>query len=110
MEIDEIQDELYSFQKVLLIRKNLEIEIFINPKRKQKQWNLFYKSIGHCLLVIRERYDDKSLQVNQVLLTDEYDDQSSEEEIKGYDIEARKLAEENAKKDKIASLLGKLVK
>ena len=98
-EMNEIKDELYTFQKTLLIRKNLEIEVFINPNRKKKQWKDFKLSIGHNLQVIKERYDDKSLQVNQVLLTDEYDDQTSDEEITGYDFEAKRLAEENEKKD-----------
>ena len=54
------------------------------------RWNTFYKSIGRNLAEVRERFEDPNLHTNQVILTDEYDDATSEEEITGYDFEAKR--------------------
>ena len=65
---------------------DLEIEIFVNPSRKKKRWSLYMESIGSNLSIIKERFEDEhTLHVNQVLLTGDYDDCTSDEEIWGYD-------------------------
>ena len=63
-------------------------------------------AIGSNLKILQERFEDqKTLHANQVLLTGDYDDQTSDEEIWGYDLEAKRHAEADKKKGVITNLL-----
>lgn len=73
------------------------------------RWNTFYKSIGPNLAQVRDRFEDPNLHSNQVILTDEYDDGTSDEEISGYDFEAKRQAEEEKKKDAMANMMNKML-
>ena len=85
----------------------LELEMFVNPSRKKKSWGVYIDSIGTNMKLIRERYEDeKTLHANQVLLTGDYDDQTSDEEIWGFDLEAKRQAEIEKKKTFITGLIG----
>ena len=70
--------------------KENEIDVYVNPSRKKKRWATFVEKIGHNLKLIKERFDDETLHANQVILTGDYDDATSDEEILGYDLEAKK--------------------
>ena len=63
-------------------------------------------AIGSNLKILQERFEDqKTLHANQVLLTGDYDDQTSDEEIWGYDLEAKRQAEADKKKGVITNLI-----
>ena len=104
--IETIGEELYNHQKVLKLDGELEVEKFINSSRRKMRWKAYMERIGDNLEVILERFDNPGLHSNQVLLTNEYDDQTSEEEIPGFDYEARKQAELDKKKDMVTKLIG----
>ena len=89
-EIEAICEELYQYQKLLKLENDLEVEKFINPPRKTKSFKAFLEKIGNNLVIIHERFEDPGLHTNQVLLTDEYDDGTSDEDIPGFDFEAKK--------------------
>ena len=105
--IESIGEGIYQYQKLLKLEDDLEVEKFINPKRKSKSWKAFHDRIFTNLQIINERFEDPGLHTNQVLLTEEYDDQSSEEDIPGFDFEAKKQAELDKKKDMMTNLIGK---
>lgn len=105
--IEPISEEMYQYQKLLKLEDDLEVEKYINPARKSKSWNAFMKKVGSNLQTIHERFEDPGLHTNQVLLTDEYDDQTSDEDIPGFDFEAKKQAELDKKKDMMTQLIGK---
>ena len=87
--------------------KDHEIEMFVNPSRKKKKWSVFMDKIGYNVSLINKRYNDDTLHANQVLLTGEYDDATSDEELPGYNREAAEEAAVELKKDQITSLLKK---
>ena len=98
-DIEPICEDIYQYQKLVRLEDGLEVEKFINPARRTKSWKVFMNKIGANLKIIHERFEDPGLHTNQVLLTDEYDDGTSDEDIPGFDFEARKQAELDKKKD-----------
>lgn len=81
--------------------------MFVNPSRKKKKWATYMDKIGYNVKLIKERFDNENLHANQVLLTGDYDDATSDEEIPGYDRELKEQAEVEKKKDRITNLLKK---
>ena len=104
--VETMFENIYNNQKVLKLDNDLEVEKFIDSRRRMKRWKAFMERIGSNLVSIGERFNDPELWTNQVLLTDEYDDQTSDEEIAGFDFEVRKQAELDQKKDIMVKLIG----
>ena len=75
---------------MLKLDKEHEIEVYVNPSRKKLRWATFLEKIGYNMKLVKERFDDETLHANQVLLTGDYDDATSDEEIGGFDLEAKK--------------------
>ena len=100
-------ETVYKYSKTLKMDKDFEIELYINPSRKKKTWSNYMDKVGTNVKLIKERFDDETLHANQVLLTGDYDEATSDEEITGFDEEAKREAEVAEKKDFITNLLGK---
>ena len=51
-DINSISEDIYQYQKLLKLENDLEVEKFINPKRKAKSWKAFMDTIGDNLKII----------------------------------------------------------
>ena len=106
----EVSEQIYQYSKVLKMENDLEISIFVNPSRKKKKWTLYMDSIGSNLKIIQDRFEEEhNLYANQVLLTGDYDDCTSDSDLPGYDIEAQRQAQSEKNKDCITTFIGQQI-